>query len=160
MPSLRIRSTAGALAAALLLAPLQAAAETKAWDQAAAAKLAADLAKACIALYDEFYAEQGLNAKIGSGDAADSFRLNHKLQRLEEESQGLAGALAAGRGRDATTPRMEDIGVLSRDLRVLLARMFVATPLQQRVDAARAIWVQLLPYYGITAPPDEAPRKS
>jgi len=158
VPSIQLRSTAGALAMALLLAPLEAAAEVKAWDQAAVAKLAADLAKACIALYDEFYAEQGLNAKIGSGDAADAFRFRYKLQRLEEESQGFAGALAAGRGRDATIPRVENIGVLSRDLRVLLARMFVMAPLQQRLDAARAIWVQLLPYYGIPAPSDEAPK--
>jgi hypothetical protein len=158
MSSLRIRSIAGALAASLLLAPLAALAETKAWDQAAVAKLAGDLAKACIALYNESYAEQGIDPKIGSGDAADSFRLRHKLQRLEEESEGLAGALAGGKGRDQTITRVENIGVLSRDLRVLLARMYVMAPLQQRVDAARTIWVRLLPYYGIAAPSDEAPK--
>ncbi|TFG96780.1 MAG: hypothetical protein E4H11_02870, partial [Myxococcales bacterium] len=119
MPSPRIRSIAGALATALLLAPLAALAETKAWDQAAVAKLAADLAKASIALYNEYYAEQGINPKIGSGDAADSFRLRHKLQRLEEESEGLAGGLAGGKGRDETITRVENIGVLSRDLKVL-----------------------------------------
>ena len=156
MPSIRLRSAAGALAAALLLAAPALAAGEKAWDQAAAAKLGAELAKACIAVYDEFYAEQGLNAKLGSGDSADAFRLKHKLQRLEEDSQGLAGALAAGKGRNATLPRVEEIGVLARDLRVLLARMFVMAPLQQRVDAARAIWVELLPYYGIAAPTDDA----
>jgi hypothetical protein len=158
MPSLRIRSIASALAAAVLLAPLAAVAEAKAWDQAAVAKLAADLAKACIALYNEYYAEQGIDPKIGSGDAADSFRLRHKLQRLEEEAEGLAGALAGGKGRNETITRVENIGVLSRDLRVLLARMYVMAPLQQRVEAARAIWVQLLPYYGIAAPADEAPK--
>jgi len=158
MPSLRIRSTAGALSAALLLAPLGAAADTKAWDQPTVAKLTADLAKACVAIYDEFYAEQGLNAKLGSGDAGDAYRLRQKLHRLEEESMGLAGALAAGRGKDATTTRVQDVGVLARDLQVLLARMFVEAPLQQRVSAARAIWVQILPYYGIAAPSDEAPK--
>lgn len=158
MPSIRLRSAAGPLAAALLLAAPALAAGEKAWDQAAVAKLGAGLAKACIAVYDEFYAEQGLNAKLGSGDSADGFRLKHKLQRLEEESQGLAGALAAGKGRNATLPRVEEIGVLARDLRVLLARMFVMAPLQQRVAEARAIWVELLPYYGIAPPTDEAPR--
>lgn len=159
MASLRIRSIAGALAAALLLAPLADAAETKTWDQAAVAKLGDDLAKACIALYNEFYAEQGLNAKLGSGDAADRFRMQYKLQRLEEVSQGLGSALAAGKGRDATATRVEEFGVLTRDLKVLLARMFVEQPLQQRVDATWAIWLQILPYYGISPPPDESPKK-
>jgi hypothetical protein len=158
MPSIRLRSAAGWLAAALLLAASAVAAGEKAWDQAAVARLGAELAKACIAIYDEFHAEQGINAKLGSGDAADGFRLRYKLQRLEEEAQGLAGALAAGKGRDATIPRVEEIGVLSRDLRVLLARMYVMAPLQQRVDAARTVWLELLPYYGIAAPSGEAPQ--
>jgi hypothetical protein len=160
MPSLRIRSAAGALSAALLLAPLAAAAQTTAWDQPTVAKLAADLAKACIAIYDEFYSEQGINPKIGSGDAGDQYRVRHKLQRLQEESMGLAGALAAGRGKDATITRVEDLGEISRDLKVLLARMFVEAPLTQRIDAARAIWVRILPYYGISAPSDAAPKSA
>jgi hypothetical protein len=86
--------------------------------------------------------------------------MKYKLQRLEEVSQGLGGALAAGKGRDATTPRVEEIGVLSRDLKLLLARMFVEIPLQQRVDAALAVWLQILPYYGISPPADESPKKS
>lgn len=153
-----IKTMTGALAAALLLAPLGAAAETKAWDQDAVAKLGAELAKASIALYNEFYAEQGLNAKIGSGDAADAFRMKYKLQRIEEVAEGLGGALAAGKGRDATAPRVEELGVLSRDLKVLYARMFIEEPLQKRIDAVRAIWVKLLPYYGITPPPETPPQ--
>jgi hypothetical protein len=149
-----MRSIVGALGAALLLAAQGAAAETKAWDQAAVAKLGADLAKACVGLYNEYYAEQGINPKFGSGDAADSFKMRYKLQRIEEVAEGLSGALAAGKGRDATTTRMEDLGVLSRDLKVLLARMYVMAPLEQRVDAAREIWLQMLPYYGIAPPPD------
>ena len=154
MPSQPPRAVACALALAVLLAPLPAAAEAKAWDQAAVEKLATELAKACVAIYDEFYAEQGINAKLGSGDSLDAYRLKQKLERLEEESQGLAGALAAGRGRERTVTRVDDIGVLSRDLRVLLARMYVMEPLQQRLDAARRIWLEILPYYGIAPPPD------
>lgn len=159
MLSHAIKTTAGAIAAALLLAPPGVAAETKQWDQAAVAKLGAELAQACIALYNEFYAEQGINPKIGSGDAADGFRMRYKLQRIEEVAEGLGGALAAGKGRDATAPRVEELGVLSRDLKVLLARMYVMSPLEQRVDAARAIWMKLLPYYGITPPPDAPPQE-
>jgi len=157
MAGVRIRSGLGVLSAALLLASPAVAAGEKAWDEAAVAKLGADLAKACIDLYNEFYAEQGMNPKIGSGDAADAFRVNYKLQRLEEESQGLAGALAAGKGRNATVPRVEEVGMLARDLRVLFARMYVMEPLRQRVDAARAIWVEMLPYYGIAAPAEAPP---
>ncbi len=153
-----IRTTAVALAAALLLVPPAVAAETKAWDQAAVAKLGAELAQACIALYNEYYAEQGIDPKIGSGDAADAFRVQYKLQRIEEVAEGLGGALAAGKGKDATAPRVEELGVLSRDLKVLIARMYVMSPLEQRIDAARAVWSKLIPYYGITPPPDAPPQ--
>jgi hypothetical protein len=49
---------------------------------------------------------------------------------------------------------VEDIGMLARDARVRLQRMFVQSPLQARIDTARGIWRQLLPYYGITPPPE------
>jgi hypothetical protein len=164
MPFRGIRPAACALAAALLVAPLAAVAATppKAWDQAAVARLAADLAKAAVAIYDEYYDEQGVGGQsgIGSGDAADGFRLQYKLRRIEEQTGALAGALAAGKGRDETTPLVEDVGELADDLREILQRMFVEIPLQQRVDAARAIWVQLLPYYGLTPPPPPAPAPS
>ena len=131
------------------------AAPAKPWDQAAVAKLAADLAQACIQLYDEFYDEQGIDPKIGSGDEAQRFRLQYKLQRVQEQAMSLAAALKAGKGRAETTPSVEDVGELADDVRVILSQMFVEHPLQQRVEAARAIWVQLLPYYGL-APPSGA----
>jgi hypothetical protein len=166
MPFCRIRSAACALAALLAAAPLAGAQPApkqtpKAWDQAAVAKLAADLAKACIALYDEYYDEQGVGGQsdIASGDASENFRLQYKLRRIEEQAQSLAGALAAGKGRDRTLHQVEDIGELADDLREILQRMFVQIPLQQRVDAARAIWVQILPYYGIV-PPADTPKRS
>ncbi len=162
MPSLRIRPAACA-ALALLVAPLVASAQTqpKPWDQAAVAKLAADLAKACVGMYDEWYDEQGVGgqSQIGSGDSAENFGLQYKLRRIEEQTQSLAGALAAGKGKNQTTHQVEDIGELADDLREILQRMFIQIPLQQRVDAARAIWVQILPYYGI-APPAAPPKRS
>jgi hypothetical protein len=168
-----IPSAALALAAAVVFGPLGCAATgatagspgmrtapisapQKPWDQAAVAKLASDLAKSCSHLYDEFYAEQGIDSQIGSGDEADGFRLKSKLQRIEEQAFSLAGALAAGKSRAETTPSVEDIGELSRDARDLLSRMFVEIPLTKRIDAARAIWLQILPYYGI-APPADTP---
>ena len=159
MPPSRARSVGRLLAAALLAAPVAAVAQThapaKPWDQAAAAKLAAELAKATIGLYDEYYAEQGVGgqSQIGSGDSPENWRLGYKLRRIEEQAESLAGALAAGKGKNRTQHQVEDIGELADDLRVLLQRMFVQIPLQQRIDAARAIWVQMLPYYGIAPPP-------
>ena len=144
------------LVGALLLAPLAAAAQTPArpWDQAAVAKLAADLAKATVGMYDEYYDEQGVGgqSEIGSGDSVENYALRFKLRRIEEQAESLAGALAAGKGRVQTTHQVQDIGELADDLREILQRTFVLIPLQQRVDAARAIWVQILPYYGIAAP--------
>jgi hypothetical protein len=132
----------------------------KPWDQAAVAKLAADLAKACVGMYDEYYDEQGVGGQsaIGSGDSVENYALRFKLRRIEEQAESLAGALAAGKGKVQTTHQVQDLGELADDLREILERMFVLIPLQQRVDAARAIWVQLLPYYGI-APPAAPPKK-
>ena len=133
----------------------EAAAPTQAWDQSAVTTLAGQLAKECVALYDEYYKTPGSSGgQIGSGSAKDSFDLKYKLRRLEEQSQELAGALAAGKGREETTPPMEDLGEVARDVRVLLSHMFVQSPLQARIDTARGIWRQLLPYYGITPPPE------
>jgi hypothetical protein len=36
--------------------------------------------------------------------------------------------------------------------------MFIEEPFQKRIDAVRAIWVKLLPYYGITPPPETPPQ--
>jgi hypothetical protein len=150
-----------AVAAALALASSTARAEEKAaehekaWDQAAVTALAGQLAKACNALYDEYYRTPGSSgAPVGSGQSRESFRLKHTLRRIESSTQQLAGALVAGQGRDETTPLVEEIGILARDARVLLLRMFVGSPLQARIDTARGIWRQMLPYYGIAPPPD------
>jgi hypothetical protein len=149
------------LASFVLLIPLaasaQAAAPTQAWDQPAVTSLAGQLAKECVALYDEYYRTPGSSGgQIGSGNAKDAFDLKYKLRRLEEQSQDLAGALAAGEGREETTPAMEDLGELARDVRVLLSHMFVQSPLQARIDAARDTWLELMPFYGI-APPAAKP---
>ncbi len=160
MPSFRIAFSA---LAAVVLVPILAVAQAqpKPWDQAAVAKLAADLAKASIGLYDEYYAEQGVGgqSQIGSGDSPENWRLGYKLRRIEEQTESLAGALAAGKGRNQTAHQIEDIIELADDLRVILERMFVLIPLQKRLDAARAIWLQMLPYYGI-APPAAPPKRS
>ena len=163
MPIHRVNPrVAFAVAAALALASSSARAEekpaepAKAWDQAAVTGLAGQLAKACDALYDEFYRATGASGgSIGSGQARESYRLKYILRRIEESTNQLAGALSAGRGRDETTPEVEDIGILARDARVQLARMFVQSPLQARIDTARDLWRQLLPYYGLTPPPEQ-----
>jgi len=148
--------TLAVLVAALLVASLALGAQvqTKAWDQAAVAKLGADLAKSCIGLYDEYYDEQGVGGQSdpGSGDSPENWSLGYKLRRIEEQTESLAGALAAGKGKNQTMHQVEDIGELADDIRVILQRMFVQIPLQKRLDDARAIWLQILPYYGIAPP--------
>ena len=131
------------------------------WDQAAVTKLGADLAKATVGLYDEYYDEQGVGGQSdpGSGDSPENWSLGYKLRRIEEQTESLAGALAAGKGKNQTMHQVEDIVELADDIRVILQRMFVQIPLQKRLDAARAIWLQILPYYGI-APPAPPPKAS
>ena len=162
MPIHRVHPVfAFAIAAALAISSSAARAEEKAarpakpWDQAAVTALAGQLAKACDALYDEYYRTPGSSGgPIGSGQSKQSYRLKHILRRIEESTQQLAGALAAGKGLDETEPQVEDIGMLARDARVQLQRMFVQSPLQARIDTARGIWLQLIPYYGVAPPPD------
>ena len=133
--------------------------EPRPWDQAAVAKLGADLAKATVGLYDEYYDEQGVGgqSELGSGDSVENYALRFKLRRIEEQAEALAGALAAGKGRTQTTHQVEDLGELADDVRELLERMFVLIPLQQRIAAVRALWVQILPYYGFAPPPPPPP---
>ncbi len=136
--------------------PVAAPAPTKAWDQATVTSLAGQLTKACVTLYDEYYRTPGSSGgQIGTGESQDALRLKQKLRRVQQQSQDLAGALAAGKGRGETLPDMEDIGELARDIRVLLQRMFILEPLQVRIDEARAAWIKLMPYYGITPPPEK-----
>jgi hypothetical protein len=161
MPIQRAHSTfVLAVAAALALAsPAQAAAEAatpeKAWDQAAVTALAGQLAKASNDLYGEYYKMPGASGgAVGTGQSKPSYRLKQVLRKIEDQTQQLAGALAAGEGREETEYQVEDIGMLARDARVQLQRMYVQSPLQARIDTARGIWRQLLPYYGITPPPE------
>jgi len=154
-------SFAAAAALAIVSPPARAVEQapppTTPWDQAAVTNLAGQLAKACASLYDEYYRTPGSSGgQIGTGQAEESYRLKYKLRRIEEQSQDLAGALAAGKGREETLPAMEDVGELARDARVLLTHMFIQSPLQVRIDAARDAWRKLTPYYGI-APPSEQP---
>jgi hypothetical protein len=133
----------------------ESAAPSKPWDQAAVTALAGQLAKACNDLYDEYYKMPGASGgAVGTGQSKPSYRLKQVLRKIEDQTQQLAGALAAGKGRDETTYQVEDIGMLARDARVQLQRMFVQSPLQTRIDTARGIWRQMLPYYGITPPPE------
>jgi hypothetical protein len=145
------------VAALALAAPVAPAAEPTAWDQAAVTQLAAQLKDACIELYDEDNAEQGLGFAGGLGMAADPYRLQHKLQRLEEQSFQLADALKKGKGRDETTPQIEDFREQWDDAQEILGRMFVEHPLEQRLETVRAILAKLAPYYGLPAPPPPAP---
>ena len=157
-------SLAAASAALLALAAAPAAraadpaaAPTTPWDQAAVTSLAGELAKACVALYDEYYRMPGSSGgAIGTGQSEESYRLKQKLRRLQEQSQDLAGSLAAGSGRAETAPDMQDLGELARDIRVLLQRMYVQSPLQARIETARDVWRKLMPYYGMTPPPEKA----
>lgn len=148
-------------AAVLALAPLVGLAKesprpqpapTKAWDQAAVTGLAQQLAQAADQLYSAYFDMPGSAGQVGSGDAVDASRLENDLQVLQEMTHGLAGALKKGRNRVQTTPQFEDIGEKARDARVLAAFLFEESPVIDRAEAARKIWMQLQPYYGVPEP--------
>lgn len=122
----------------------------QAWDQAAVTAIASDLAKASAKLYTAFYEQPGpLN---DMGDDFDQDRIHNKLIIIEQQTQGLAGALKAGKGRKETTGEFEDIGELWRDLVVLLQRSFQTAPVLAQVQSAQQLWQKLVPYYGVPEP--------
>jgi hypothetical protein len=125
---------------------------TKAWDQAAVTSLAGQLAKETDAVWVSVLDLPNLG-QVGSGDSADTDRLQYKTRRIREQAMALSAALSAGKGRKETLPQVEDLGEQADDLRVILQRMFVQHPLQQKLATARSTWWQLLPYYGIKPPP-------
>jgi hypothetical protein len=127
-------------------------APTKPWDQAAVTNLAGQLAKDCDAVWVSVLDLPNLG-QVGSGDAEDTSRLQYKTRRIREQAMALEGALKAGKGRKETLPEVEDLGEQADDVRVILQRRFVQHPLQQKLAAARSIWWQMLPYYGIKPPP-------
>ena len=127
-------------------------APTKAWDQAAVTALAAQLAKQTNEVWEQVLSLPNLG-QVGTGDAADTSRLQYKTRRIREQAMGLSAATKAGQGRKETLPQVEDLGEQADDLRIILQRMFVQHPLQQKLAEARATWWQLLPYYGIKPPP-------
>jgi hypothetical protein len=139
--------------AALLAAPAARSADP-AWDRAKVTQIAEQLAKACDQLYVE-YLKTPNEGQVGTGDALDSDELGMKLRRLQEQTRGLAGRLAGGKGQAETKDMVKDVGELADDIRVLLAETFTEQPLIERVDAARDVWRQLLPYYGMTPPPEK-----
>jgi hypothetical protein len=128
------------------------AAPTKAWDQAAVTSLAAQLAKESDAAWVSVLDLPNLG-QVGTGDAADSSRLQYKTRRIREQAMGLSAALTAGQGRKETLPQVEDLGEQADDLRIIVQRMFMDDSVKQKLATARATWWQLLPYYGIKPPP-------
>jgi hypothetical protein len=149
--------------AILALAPLPALAKmkkspfpqphpTKEWNQAEVTALAQQLAQAAQKVYTAYLDTSGPGLEIGSGQAVDSMRLNNDLQILQQMTAALAGALEKGKGRIETTPQFEDIGEKARDGKMLLGFLFEQDQLIQSIDAARAIWIKLQPYYGVPEP--------
>jgi hypothetical protein len=127
-------------------------APTKAWDQAAVTSLAQKLAQAANQLYSAYYAMPGSGGQVGSGDAYYANRLENDLQVLQEMTLGLAGELQKGKGRIETTPQFEDIGEKAYDAKTMAAFVFDQSPVVDRAEAARKIWLQLQPYYGVPEP--------
>jgi hypothetical protein len=127
-------------------------APTKAWDQAAVTGLAEQLAKQTNEVWEQVLYLPNLG-QVGSGDAADTSRLQYKTRRIREQAMALSGALQAGKSRQETLPQVEDLGEQADDLRIIVQRMFVQHPIQQKLAEARSTWWQMLPYYGIKPPP-------
>ncbi len=134
--------------------PVTASVPTKPWDQAAMTTLSADLAKASEALYTEYWDEQGGEVgSYGSGQGDLGQQLKQQLDEFKNRSQVLTVGLSKGKGRAETQAEVAHMGEQTRYIQDTLRQMFLLEQFDEKLQAARAIWVQMLPYYGMAAPP-------
>lgn len=140
----RLRLVWAALAAALLFdGPSEA---VQAWDQAAVASLAADLAKATRALKNTLRRDPGLADAAAMGDR-NAVGFWEAIDGLERSARLLAKRTKAGKGRDETLPIARKIRAFVRDAEQHGARILTTAFMQEKIAPVEDLLSRLEPYY-------------
>lgn len=118
------------------------------WDQQRVTTLAANLAEAVGALYDEFYNQPGT---AGTGQSGAHYRLKQLLRRVKTEARHLAAAVKDGKGHEETLPIYEHLMEIVRDARIEVQKQFTSGPLLDKAAAVGDALLQIGPYYDAKA---------
>ena len=123
-----------------------AAAEPKAWDQAAVADLAGQLGKHADVMRNAVR-NQRATETIASAQNLASRKLIELLRGLRTECNRLKAQVEEGKGRDDTLQNFRRIDQMRRDAAEQLRRMFLSESILDQVKEGRAMLEQLRLYY-------------
>jgi len=124
-----------------------AASESATWDQAKVTGMAKELAAAGNA-YWQSLRDQPESDVLGSGEATDFDAMLRKSRVISEQSEGLAGNLAGGKGHDETRDMYRSLKEISDDMAVDVQRAQLDQPAQDAWTKFVGLMDQLAPYYG------------
>ncbi len=128
-------------------APASSFAQAEQWDQARVTEIAQELAGAVKDLREAVRREvPSTPGRLQQGRA--QYALSDALRLLKSETRYLAAQLKDGKGRDETFLVYKRIDSLRQQAAENARKMMILQPTLDRIDAARKIWVQLVPYYG------------
>ena len=117
-------------------------AEPVAWDQAEVSEIASELVPAVEAAYAELRLRQ-----IGDRNPREFYQLRETTRRVRSEARRLADGLAAGEGHDPTLSVFEQLLLQVHDAREIAQRIFLPSPLHDKLAAAGALVDRLAPFY-------------
>jgi hypothetical protein len=136
---------AAALVAALVLAPLAAAAELPKWDQARVTGIAVELSEAVAKAALEVDKQKGGRVEVGKERAFYEFREDMRLAK--NTSRHLARELQDGKGREETYPTFKRLKMLRNDAAENARRADVSESSLAVITAAGELLLRLRPYY-------------
>ena len=138
----------GSLGVVLLIAAPTAEAQEQAWDQVRVSELAGEFAQAAGEVKATLRREG--NPSVASMQARAHHELVDQVRLVEREAKHLASELTAGRNHDETFSIYRRIQSLVRSAQSNARKLYVKAPVQEKIDAARAILDQLEPFYAET----------
>ena len=125
---------------------------TLAWDQVKVAALTRQLANSAVEIRSDFSKQPVPQA--GSKESRTYLMLSDDFRLIESESGELANRIAKGASADESYPIYRRMGNLISDLRADSVDHTFPPPLQEKIQRARSMLIELDPYYGDLSAPD------
>ncbi len=126
---------------------LPAFAQPATWDQAKVTGIAKELAVAGSAWWQAVRDEGDDQDFVGSGDGEAFDGMMRESRVLFEQSQGLAGNLAGGKGRADTLDMYKSLKEIVDDMKVDEQRTFLEDPTIAAWKKFAGLFQQITPYY-------------
>lgn len=144
-PTLFAGTRRGALALALVLAPLAAVAELPRWDQPRVTAIAVELSESVAKAALEVEKQKGGRVEVGKERAFYEFREDMRLAK--NTSRHLARELQDGKGREETYPTFKRLKTLRNDAVENARRADMPESTMAAITAAGGLLNRLRPYY-------------